>query len=87
MPAEMLDKSKNIIAGHIAQGDGKIEPHALPHGRDSNGAGHRQAVVAIPTGMERGFPSGCPRPTDRRLEHEATLIEKDDGTALTPGFF
>jgi hypothetical protein len=43
--------------------------------------------VTVPTRMDGGFPLGCPRPTHRGLQHEATLIEKDDGAALTPGFF
>lgn len=87
MPAEVLDKGKDIVAGNVGRRNGKIQPHALTHRRDGDGGGHRQAVVTVPTRMDGGFPLGCPRPTHRGLQHEATLIEKDDGAALTPGFF
>jgi hypothetical protein len=84
---ELLDKAKDSVAREVGQRDGARQPRALAHGRDSKGAGHRQAIVAIPTGMERGVPSECPGATQRGLEHEASLINANTGAALTPGFF
>ena len=86
-PAEVLDKGKDIVAGNVGRRDGKLQPHALTHRRAGDGAGHREAVVTVPTIMDGGFALGCPRPTDRGLEHAATLIKKDNSPALTPGFF
>jgi len=87
MPAEVLDKGKDLVAGNVRGGERKIESYALTQGREGDGAGHREAVVTVPTIMDRSLPLGCPGPTDRGLEHEATLIKKDDRPALTPGFF
>jgi hypothetical protein len=56
---ELLDKAKDSVAREVGQRDGARQPRALAHGRDSKGAGHRQAIVAIPTGMERGGPRGA----------------------------
>src|SRR5690242_20405258 len=60
VPMELLDKAKDSVDREVGQRDGARQPHALAHGRDSKGAGHRQAIVAIPTGMERGA-IGVPR--------------------------
>jgi hypothetical protein len=43
--------------------------------------------VAVPTLMDRCLALRCPGTAHRGLEHEATLINANDGTALTPGFF
>jgi hypothetical protein len=43
--------------------------------------------VTVPAIMNGSVPSGCPRAAHGGLEHEATLIKKDDGAALTSGFF
>jgi len=37
--------------------------------------------------VERSLAPGSPGAAHRGLEHEAALIEKDNGTAFTPGFF
>jgi hypothetical protein len=87
MSAEVLDKGKDIVAGDVGGGDRKIEPHVLTYGRNSDGTGHGEALVTVPTIMDGCVPLGGPCPAHRRLEHEATLIEKDNGAALTPGFF
>ena len=48
-PGEGLDKGKDLIAGDGGGGHRQIQPHALTHGRDGEGAGHRQTGVAVPT--------------------------------------
>jgi hypothetical protein len=79
---ELLDKAKDIIASEMPPGDGKREAQALAHGRDGDRARHREAVVPVPAIMEGCGPMGCPRPAHGGLEHEATLIKKDQDAAL-----
>jgi len=86
MPVELLDKGKDIVAGKMVRRDGKRESEALAHGRDGDGPGHRKAVVAVPALMDRCLALRCPGTAHRGLQHAATLIKENDGTALTPGF-
>ena len=87
MAAELLDKRKDIVPGDVGRRDRKIESQALTPGRDGDGAGDGQAVVTIPTIMDRCLALRCPRPAHRGLQHEAALINQNDRAALTPGFF
>jgi hypothetical protein len=87
MRSEVLDKGKNIVACEVRGRNGKIEPHVLPDRRDSDGAVYREAIVALPTVMDRSFALGCPRATDSGLEHKAGLINENHGAALTLSFF
>src|SRR5215475_3836792 len=87
MPAEVLDKRKDIVACDVGGRDRKIESQTLTHGRDRDGAGHREAVVTVPAVMDRGLPLRGPGAALRGLQHEATLIDQDKGAALTLGFF
>jgi hypothetical protein len=52
-PVELLDKDKDIVAGAMVRSEGTIEAEALAHWRESNGAGHRKAVVAVSALMDR----------------------------------
>jgi hypothetical protein len=58
MPTEVLDKGTDIIAGDGGGSDRKIQPYALTHGRERDGAGHRQTVVAVPTSVDRRLALG-----------------------------
>jgi len=40
MPAEVLDKGTDSVAGQVRGCERKIESHALTHGREGDGAGH-----------------------------------------------
>jgi hypothetical protein len=55
MPPEVPDKRNDIAPGDVGGRQRKIESQPLRHGRDGEGAGDGQAVVAIPTRMERGL--------------------------------
>ena len=87
MPTELLDKGKNIGARDIGGGHRAIEAQALVHGRDGDRAGHGEAIMAVPTVMARRLALRCPCASYRGLEHAATLVNADNGTALPPGFF
>lgn len=87
MPAEVLDKGKDLVAGDVGGDEGKIESHTLTHGRDGEGAGHCEAIVAVPTVLDGGVPLRCPGAAHGRLHHETSLSKKNNRTALTPGFF
>ena len=87
MPPELLDKAQDISAREIPRGDGKIEAQALLLGGDGNCTRHGEAVMTVPTIMDGCVPLGGPGAAHRGLKHEACLINKNDGAALTPGFF
>jgi hypothetical protein len=87
MPAEVLDKRKDIVASDVGGGDSKIEPETLTYGRDGDRTGHGEAIMPVPTRMHGRLAARGPGPADRGLQPAATLIDQDQGTALTPGFF
>lgn len=86
MPVQQLHERKDIVAGEIPLGHRKIESQALAEWGDSDSPGDREPVVAVPTVMNGGLPLGGPRAAHHGLQHEAGLIDKDEGAALTPGF-
>jgi hypothetical protein len=43
--------------------------------------------MSIPTVMGRGLALWCPGATHGGLQHETGLVNKDNRTAFTPGFF
>ena len=83
-PAEKVHnvRSSNVFGLHVPI---QTQPAALRG--DGDGADDRQPVVTVPCRENRRLSSGCPSPADHRLEHEATLVNKDDATALPPGVF
>ena len=87
MPVQLLHERTDIVAGDVGRGHGEIQAQALLEGRDRDGAGHREAIMAVPAIVDGRLALRCPRAAHRGLQHEATLINKDDGAALTPGFF
>lgn len=87
VPVELLHEGEDIIAGEIVRGDRKIESQALLLGGDGDRTGHREAIMAVPRIVDRRLALRRPRTAHRRLEHEAGLIKKNKGTAITPGFF
>jgi len=56
---KLLDEAQDIVAGKIVRGDGKIESQALVHWRDGDGTSDREAVMAVPTIMDRGLALGA----------------------------
>ena len=43
--------------------------------------------MPIPTAMHWRLPARCPCSSDKRLKHEAALVDQDDRPPLAPGFF
>ena len=87
MASQPLHKGKDIIASDVPGNHREIEAHTFLDGRDGHRSRDGEALMAVPTVMELGLPLGGPGAAHRGLEHEATLIDQDQGTALTPGFF
>ena len=86
MPVELLGQGQDIVAGKMVRRKGQREAEALAYWREGADPGHRQAVVAVPALRDRCLALRCPGTAHRGLQHAATLIKENDGTALTPGF-
>src|SRR6266478_1047175 len=65
----------------------KVETQAGTLGRNREGRDGRDPVVLVVVAHDRRASSRAPRPTARRDEHEAALIEEDDVGAKPSGFF
>jgi len=52
-----------------------------------NGTNYIESNVTIPLVLYRCLSSGCPCPSYKRLEHESTLIQKDDTSPNFLAFF
>ena len=84
---QLLHKRKEIGSGESRGAHGEIQPQTLLHGGNGDRAGHRKAIVTVPTVMDRRLPPRRPRPADHGLQHEVGFINEDKGAALTLGFF
>jgi hypothetical protein len=87
MAMELLHKGKDVLSREIRARHGKIAAQALALGGDGERSGHGEAIVAVPARVDGRFAPWCPGATHRRLEHEAGLIDQDQGAPVTPGFF
>lgn len=90
-PAELAAQRPHEVLGidrvNVVVMNSEVQTDSLPFRRDCQYADHREPIVAIPTAQDRRVPSRRPRPPHQRLEHEAALIEQDDGSALAARFF
>jgi hypothetical protein len=87
MAPQLLHKRKEVVPGEILGAHGEIKPDALLHRGNGDGPGDGEPIMAVPAVMHRRVPSRRPGPAHRWLQHKASFINEDEGTALTPGFF
>ncbi len=80
---KMLPQSRNkrrcIIGLNIMVKHVKIKAHSSANRRDGKGRDNRKPIPAIPTVVNGGLSSWCPRTADHRLKHKAAFIHKNDG--------
>lgn len=81
MRKQITNETLKIIGPNVVIRKVKIQTQAMPLGRDSNRRYGREPIVSIPTVKDRRLTRRCPRATDQRLEHKATLVRKDDATS------
>jgi hypothetical protein len=87
MLAQALDKGADIVSSDVVSRKRKLHSESLLQGRNGESAIDGQAVMPIPTVVNRCVAFGGPGSPDGGLEHETRLIDEDEGAPLTPGFF
>jgi len=84
---EGAQEGDHIIGTDVFSLNAPVKSNPASMGGKGNGTDDRESIMTTPLSEYRCLPSGCPCPPHQRLEHESTLIQKDDASVfLLSGF-
>ena len=87
VPAESLKERHRLFRADILGMDMKVQSQTPPFWGNSDSRDDREAVVAVPTVLDRRFAFRRPCPATHRLQHKAAFIRKNDTISLPMRFF
>jgi hypothetical protein len=87
MASQLLHAGINVVSGEVALSHGEIQPQTFLHRRYGHGPGGGETIMTVPAVLDGRLPPRDPGAAHRGLQHETALVNKDNGTACTPGFF
>jgi len=87
MPPQSLKEVENFAASDVVRVLSPIQAIASSVRGNRDRTDGRQSITTVPLPKDRCLAARCPGPSDHRLEHEATFIEKYDRSAGSPGVF
>jgi len=73
-------KGNHILSTDVFSLNAPVKSNPASMGGKGNGTDDRESIVTTPLVEYRCLSSGCPCPSHKRLEHESTLIQKDDAS-------
>lgn len=73
-------EGNHILSTDVFSLNAPVKPDPASMGGKSKGTDGRESIVTAPLVEYRCLSSGCPCPSHQRLEHESTLIQKDDAS-------
>jgi len=79
---EGAQEGDHILGTDVLSLNAPVKSNPVSMGGKGNGTDDRESIMATPLVEYRCLPSGCPCPPHQRLEHESTLIQKDDASVL-----
>ena len=82
IPGEGAQEANHIIGTDVFSLNAPVKSNPASMRGKGNGTDDRESIMATPLSEYRCLPSGCPCPPHQRLEHESTLIQKDDASVF-----